>query len=61
MLSDILPTLRRAKGPSAMLMATAAEHIIKLTRMTIRYRRMRWDGKIDPLAFFDSGNLIRGR
>ena len=44
-----------------MLMATAAEHMIKLMRMTIRYRRLRRDGKIDPLAFFDSGNLTRGR
>jgi len=61
MLSDILPTLRRAKGPSAMLMTTAAEHMIKLTGMTIRYRRLRRDGKIDPLAFFDSDNLTRGR
>ena len=60
-LSDKLPTLRRAKGPSGMLIATAAEHMIKITRMTLRYRRLRRDGKIAPLAFFDSGNLTRGR
>jgi len=44
-----------------MATTTAAEHMIKLTRMTIRYRQLRGDGKIDPLPFFDSGNLTRGR